>query len=217
MATPSSSTVGFFQAPPVVPNQFHDNISLNRALSLFMDKDGRNYKNWASQKIWWRFLKRTVTWNTLGSIIALNMSPGAAAPPGDPAFAWTTGQWMTEGPSGSDVSGTEILATYNPDSKPAIKASDGSELGPWRIDGFKWFSSATDANMMTLLTRTPKGISTFLAPMRRFLLQRDVLGNDTELNGVHIQRLKNKLGTRALPTAELELKDVRGWLVGEDG
>lgn len=29
--------------------------------------------------------------------------------------------------------------------------------------------------------------------------------------------MKNKLGTRALPTAELELKGMRAWLVGEEG
>lgn len=135
----------------------------------------------------------------------------------DPTIAWTTGQWMTERPGGSDVSRTESIATYSPDQKFAVKASDGNDLGPWRIDGFKWFSSATDANMMVMLARIPKGISTFLAPVRRFLPQRDVLGNDTELNGVHIQRLKNKLGTRALPTAEPELKGVRAWLIGQDG
>ncbi len=38
-----------------------------------------------------------------------------------------------------------------------------------------------------------------------------------ELNGVRIRRLKKKLGTRALPTAELEIKGMRGWLVGQEG
>ncbi|EOD45786.1 putative acyl- dehydrogenase protein [Neofusicoccum parvum UCRNP2] len=135
----------------------------------------------------------------------------------DPDVAWTTGQWMTERSGGSDVSMTETVATYTPDRTRIVKAADGSELGPWVIDGFKWFSSATDANMMVMLAKTPKGISTFFAPMKRTLEQKDILGNDTELNGVHIQRLKSKLGTRALPTAELELKGVRAWLVGEEG
>jgi alkylation response protein AidB-like acyl-CoA dehydrogenase len=135
----------------------------------------------------------------------------------DPQFAWTTGQWMTERQGGSDVSMTETLATYSPDPSLDVKASDGNELGPWLIDGFKWFSSATDANMVVMLARTSKGISTFFAPMRKMLKQEDALGHSTELNGISIQRLKNKLGTRALPTAELELKGVRGWLVGEEG
>lgn len=134
----------------------------------------------------------------------------------DPKEAWTTGQWMTERQGGSDVSMTETLATYSPDSKLEYDAH-GNVLGPWRLDGFKWFSSATDANMMVLLGRTKSGISLFCAPMKKLLETKDVLGHETELNGVYIQRLKNKLGTKALPTAELELKGVRGWLIGEEG
>ena len=137
--------------------------------------------------------------------------------------AWTTGQWMTERQGGSDVSMTETLARFSPELEQSragevVKASDGNALGPWLVDGFKWFSSATDADMMVFLARTQKGISTFFAPMRKTLGRPDpVTGRDTELNGVYIQRLKNKLGTRALPTAELELRDVRAWLVGEEG
>ena len=112
---------------------------------------------------------------------------------------------------------TETLATYSPDEHLEAEATDGNDLGPWLINGFKWFSSATDANMTVFLARTNKGISTFLAPMRKTLKEKDVLGKETELNGVYIQRLKNKLGTRALPTAELELKGMRAWLVGEEG
>ena len=135
----------------------------------------------------------------------------------DPAVAWTTGQWMTERQGGSDVSMTETVATYSPDNILPVKATDGNSLGPWLLNGFKWFSSATDANMMVLLARTKKGISLFYAPMRKTLKEKDVLGHDSELNGIYIQRLKNKLGTRALPTAELELKGVRGWLIGDEG
>ena len=135
----------------------------------------------------------------------------------DPCFAWTTGQWMTERAGGSDVSQTETLATYSPDTTSGAKAqgTDGFPLGPWLINGFKWFSSATDSSMVVLLARTPKGISTFYAPMRRTV--PDSMGNETELNGIYIQRLKQKLGTRALPTAELELKGVRAYLIGEEG
>ncbi len=135
----------------------------------------------------------------------------------DPDKAWTTGQWMTERQGGSDVSMTETLATYSPDPALKAKATDGNSLGPWLINGFKWFSSATDADMSVFLARTKHGISTFLAPMRKTLEDKDVLGHETELNGVYIQRLKNKLGTRALPTAELELKGLRAWLIGEEG
>ena len=136
----------------------------------------------------------------------------------DPEFAWTTGQWMTERQGGSDVSQTETLAQHAPDlSKEEAQCTggDGVALGDWLCSGFKWFSSATDSQMMVFLARAPRGISTFMAPMRRTLPGQST--SKTELNGIQIQRLKNKLGTRALPTAELVLKDVRAHLIGEEG
>ncbi|EDN07969.1 acyl-CoA dehydrogenase [Histoplasma capsulatum] len=138
----------------------------------------------------------------------------------NPSVAWTSGQWMTERKGGSDVRGTETVARkLSTEEQNASKGVDelGCPLGPWQLDGFKWFSSATDANMTIMLARTgPDGqISAFYAPLRR----RVVGGaeDETELNGVRIQRLKNKLGTKALPTAELELKGMRGYLIGKEG
>lgn len=141
----------------------------------------------------------------------------------DPGKAWTSGQWMTERTGGSDVSQTETVATYSPlpSNAPFCDPDEGIPLGPWSIDGFKWFSSATDGNMTILLARTAKGLSAFYAPMRRFNpdLVVDATGKKggMELNGVAISRLKKKLGTRALPTAELELRGMRGWLLGAEG
>ena len=142
----------------------------------------------------------------------------------DPAHAWTSGQWMTERTGGSDVSLTETLAIRSPDSQAGFaNLEEGIPLGPWSISGFKWFSSATDSDMTVLLAKTPHGLSAFLAPMRRHaphaktITGRDMGEAGTELNGVRIQRLKNKFGTRSLPTAELELRDMRGWLLGEEG
>lgn len=142
----------------------------------------------------------------------------------DPDVAWTSGQWMTERTGGSDVSLTETTAVLKP-AEPSQLASEEGEipLGPWSINGFKWFSSATDSNMTVLLAKTPKGgLSAFLAPMRRHdPLATTATGlpkpNGQRLNGVRIQRLKNKHGTQSLPTAELVLEDMRGWLIGEEG
>lgn len=133
---------------------------------------------------------------------------------------------MTERPGGSDVSQTETIATYAPYpqgiSPPLASVQEGIPLGTWSIDGFKWFSSATDASMTILLAQTQpgKGVSAFLAPMRKY--NPDIVSptgkrGETELNGVRISRLKDKMGTKSLPTAELELKDMRGWLIGEEG
>ncbi|ROV92365.1 hypothetical protein VMCG_09108 [Cytospora schulzeri] len=142
----------------------------------------------------------------------------------DPAYAWTSGQWMTERPGGSDVSQTETVATnvpYRVDAPPA-DAQGGTPLGPWSISGFKWFSSATDSSMTILLAKTApdKGVSAFFAPVRRYnpsLMLPTGQRGGVELNGVQIVRLKDKMGTKSLPTAELELDDMRGWLIGQEG
>ena len=144
----------------------------------------------------------------------------------DPSYAWTSGQWMTERPGGSDLSRTETLAklasrqelTSDREAHGRLDRDDiGLPLGPYIINGFKWFSSATDADMSILLARTDKGISTFYAPVKR--AHRDVTTNRTDhvVNGVRISRLKNKLGTKGLPTAELEIRGMRAWLLGEEG
>ena len=151
----------------------------------------------------------------------------------DPKLAWTSGQWMTERTGGSDVSGTETVARRLTPQELDQERSEGRDvdavgmpLGPWKIDGFKWFSSATDSEMSVLLARTSNGgLSAFYIPMRRRVghapLSAGIVSEGSpprsELNGVRIQRLKNKLGTKSLPTAELELKGARGWLIGTEG
>ena len=323
--TPSSSTAGFFQPSPQIPNLYQDDTAIQRALSLFtapavlnqatpsltslatrvlspkilrhmasaehdpphvqhFDTFGRRVDNLITSE-GWRGLQefgiaegmvslpyqntqaeysrvlwaaRYVLWcgsacwvncpslmvDGVAALLRRHLTSGVDAErmtggqkevlrsayerliSDDVEKAWTTGQWMTERQGGSDVSMTETVATWDPQGAEVFKrygvmASDGHELGPWRLDGFKWFSSATDANMVVMLARTEKGVSLFFAPMRRTLSKSAAAqtadGRETELNGVKIQRLKNKVGTRALPTAELELSDMRGWLIGEDG
>lgn len=145
----------------------------------------------------------------------------------DPGHTWTSGQWMTERTGGSDVSQTETVATYAPfpsdQPVPLASKEENIPLGPWSISGFKWFSSATDSQMTILLakTRPGMGVSAFMAPMRRWnpdlVCPTTGKRGGTELNGVTISRLKNKFGTVGLPTAELELKNMRGWLIGKEG
>jgi len=136
---------------------------------------------------------------------------------------------MTERPGGSDVRNTETRAIFVPDQPGAVSsaASDGSPLGPWAIRGFKWFSSATDANMSVMLAKTGSSdnISAFFAPTRRTVSAAVMSSSPedltlkpaTELNGIQIQRLKNKLGTKALPTAELVLDGLRAHMIGAEG
>ncbi|KAH8152032.1 uncharacterized protein LAJ45_04026 [Morchella importuna] len=125
----------------------------------------------------------------------------------DQSTRWTSGQWMTERPPGSEVGRRETIAVYSPLAEPT-NFDDVDELGPWIIDGYKYITSATDADMTILLARTASGLSAFYAPTR--------LPNG-DRNGIKVVRLKKSTGTMALPTAELELNGMRAWLIGAEG
>lgn len=127
--------------------------------------------------------------------------------------SWTSGQWMTERPGGSDVHNTETWASYAP---LAQKTGEHGRLdeGDYLVSGFKFFSSATDADVTVLLAKTGSGkLSAFLAPLTKAVVADDG-STKVVTNGVRIHRLKNKFGTKQVPTAELELKDMRAHLVG---
>ena len=126
---------------------------------------------------------------------------------------WVSSQWMTERPGGSDVRNSETVAVYSP--LPVKSSRLGAvDEGDYLLSGFKWFSSATDCNMALILAKTDTGqLSLFLAPTRRTITSPDGKRHEVT-NGVRIHRMKNKMGTKELPTAELELRDVRAWLVG---
>ncbi|ORZ40466.1 hypothetical protein BCR44DRAFT_1386096 [Catenaria anguillulae PL171] len=119
----------------------------------------------------------------------------------DPARMWTSGQWMTEWPGGSDVSRTETQAV-------PIDAAKGI----YALRGFKWFSSATECNMTMALARVEDDarLSLFFIELRP-----DAENGCDKLNGIEIVRLKNKMGTKALPTAELRLNGCVGYMIGE--
>ncbi len=107
----------------------------------------------------------------------------------DPERAWTSGQWMTERSGGSDVGLSETVAR---------RASDG-----WRLYGTKWFTSAVTSQMTLTLAR-PEGNGPGGKGLALYYLElRDAEGH---LNGIQVNRLKEKLGTRYVPTAELRLE-----------
>ncbi len=115
----------------------------------------------------------------------------------DPATFWTSGQWMTETTGGSDVGRSETRA---------VQDGDG-----WRLYGRKWFTSAVTSQMTLTLARPAgnpsggKGLAMFYVEIR---------DADGKLNGIRVDRLKDKLGTRKVPTAELLLDGTRATLVG---
>ena len=114
----------------------------------------------------------------------------------DPETFWTSGQWMTERTGGSDVSLTSTIAK-----------KDGNA---YKLYGTKWFTSATTSQMAMLLAKiegTP-GLSLFYVELR---------DENNNLKNIEVHRLKDKMGTKALPPAELTLSGTPGILVGEVG
>lgn len=114
----------------------------------------------------------------------------------DPKTFITSGQWMTERTGGSDVGGTATFARPTPNGS--------REFG---LHGTKWFTSATTSEMALTLARLDDGENDVVAGSRGLTLfqvdvERDAHG---ALNGILVNRLKDKLGTKALPTAELTL------------
>lgn len=114
----------------------------------------------------------------------------------NPDEAWTSGQWMTERTGGSDVGISETVARVDGDA--------------FRLYGTKWFSSATTSQMALTLAR-PEGNPPGGGGLALFYLE--VRNPDGSMNGIQVNRLKEKLGTRMVPTAELTLDGARAFPV----
>jgi alkylation response protein AidB-like acyl-CoA dehydrogenase len=114
----------------------------------------------------------------------------------DPATFWTSGQWMTESTGGSDVGLSETVAV--------------NEDGQWKLYGRKWFTSAA-ASQMALTLGRPEGNPPGGHGLALFYVEcRDEQGR---LRNMSLNRLKEKLGTKKLPTAELMLQGTPATLV----
>src|SRR5579871_2519336 len=93
----------------------------------------------------------------------------------------TCGQWMTERIGGSDLKNLETHATL------ARKEDDREQ---YRLYGHKWFASAIDSQYALVLAQIKEfGTTLFLLP---------VWENGLLKEGIRIERLKQKLGTRGL-------------------
>lgn len=113
--------------------------------------------------------------------------------------AVTIGMAMTEKQGGSDL--RAIRSTARPTGRPGA--------GEWYlIDGHKWFTSVPMSDGFFTLARTDEGPSCLFFP--RWL-------PDGAINGMHIQRLKDKVGNRSNASSEIELDCCLGILVGEPG
>ena len=118
----------------------------------------------------------------------------------DPSQFWTAGQWMTEITGGSDVGLSETIARRDPES------------GNYRLYGRKWFTSAISSQMALTLAR-PEGNPPGGRGLALFYVEtRDAEGRP---RNIEVNRLKDKLGTRKVPTAELALNGTPAQLVQE--
>ncbi|MDP2342893.1 MAG: acyl-CoA dehydrogenase family protein [Deltaproteobacteria bacterium] len=129
----------------------------------------------------------------------------------DPKTFITSGQWMTERTGGSDVGGTSTLARLH-----EAGTAEGDVYG---LSGVKWFTSATTSEMSLALGRIEEADGHTTAGSRGLSLfcvdvEKDPGGG---YRGIQVNRLKDKLGTKALPTAELTLQGVHARRLGEPG
>ena len=129
----------------------------------------------------------------------------------DPDVAWTSGQWMTESQGGSDVGRATTSAARD-------------ESGVWRLHGEKWFCSATTSEFAVALARPSgapdgtRGLACFVVPRYAALASAPASGDWARETapGLFVHRLKDKLGTRALPSAEVRLDGAEAWPVALD-
>jgi putative acyl-CoA dehydrogenase len=105
------------------------------------------------------------------------------------------GMGMTEKQGGSDVRANTTRAERGTD-------------GTYRITGHKWFFSAPQCDAHLVLAQSQGGLSCFFMPRRL---------PDGSLNGIYIQRLKDKLGNRSNASSEVEFVDAWAHLLGEEG
>jgi putative acyl-CoA dehydrogenase len=138
---------------------------------------------------------------TYAAIPALRHAPGLAAQwerrflEPDPARSALCGMAMTEKQGGSDV-------------RSNTTAAEPGGGGVYELTGHKWFCSHPACDAFLVLAQAPAGLTCLLLP-------REL--PDGSKNGFHIQRLKDKLGTRALASSEVEFEGALAWPVGGEG
>src|SRR5699024_4920401 len=100
---------------------------------------------------------------------------------------------------GSDVGDSETVARRDAD-------------GRWRLYGRKWFTSAITSQMALVLAR-PEGNPAGAKGLALFYVETRAA--DGRLDNIEVLRLKDKLGTRKVPTAELLLRGTPAELVAD--
>ncbi|GMT39888.1 MAG: acyl-CoA dehydrogenase [bacterium] len=108
-------------------------------------------------------------------------------------------QFVTEVQGGSDVAAISCVAVADTKCK-----------GHYRISGEKWFCSVIDAGLFVLAAR-PEGAPQGTQGLSLFLIPRIV---DGEVNDFTLRRLKYKLGTRSMASAEVDFNGALAEPIG---
>ena len=107
----------------------------------------------------------------------------------------TLGMGMTEKQGGTDL---------RANTSRAVRAGNRFHA----LSGHKWFMSAPMSDAFLMLAQADAGLSCFLVPRLR---------EDGSHNGLHFQRLKDKLGNRSNASSEVEFDGTLAEMVGEPG
>lgn len=107
-----------------------------------------------------------------------------------------TAQLLTERTGGSDLAALETTARR-----------DG---GTWLLNGLKWFVSNVNGSAYVVLAK-PEGAADGVRGIVPFLVLRE--RSDGTRNGIRIRRLKDKLGTSSVASAEVELVDAEAFML----
>ncbi|MEO0139486.1 MAG: acyl-CoA dehydrogenase family protein [candidate division WOR-3 bacterium] len=112
---------------------------------------------------------------------------------------WQGATWMTEVKGGSDLGNTvETVAELR--------------NGKWILNGEKYFASNVGAELAVVAARI-KGKQKGVKSLALFLLPK--YRENGEIN-YFVRRLKDKIGTRSVPTGEVELRDSEAYLLGSE-
>lgn len=107
-------------------------------------------------------------------------------------------QFLTEVQGGSDVGSNALSAELHGDR--------------WRLSGEKWFCSVADAQLFVVTAR-PQDAGPGTQGLGAFVVPR-MLDNG-HVNHFELRRLKVKLGTRSMASAEIDFRGAEAWRVGD--
>lgn len=149
--------------------------------------------------------------------------PGLCAP--DYKARLHGSQFLTEIQGGSDVGANGCTA------RP-VRAETAAAPAMWAISGEKWFCSVVDAPLY-LMTARPEGAPAGTKGLGLFVVPHDLpdTGPDASIhvpplshrlhetpnpvNHFRIRRLKQKLGTKAMASGEVDWDGALGWQLGQ--